>query len=224
MVHVNTPDGFPYPKSDLSKRPYKFAPFWRSLSQAPLLAEKSKLLYTPRSYGNPRIRASSHLFGIAHMRLMARMAFLAFYCGRVFILLGIASYAGIGVKLYECCKSANLQRFVVENLDTCYCEAINIRPPTFMIPISVVLSSARRVSAICLSELHQTPGFPLQPNISETVKALVLLGTIWPEDRIPCLYRGLGTNLIELLPAVGINPASYETLPFEFQLGRIGSG
>ena len=51
-----------------------------------------------------------------------------------------------------------------------------------------------------------------------------LLRTIWQGDGLAGFYRGLGTNLVKVLPATAISMLTYETIRREVNLGPMGSG
>lgn len=51
-----------------------------------------------------------------------------------------------------------------------------------------------------------------------------LLRAIWRDDGLIGLYRGLGANLVKVLPATAISMLTYETIRREVNLGPMGSG
>ena len=51
-----------------------------------------------------------------------------------------------------------------------------------------------------------------------------LLRTIWRGDGLVGFYRGLGTNLVKVLPSTAISMLTYETIRREVNLGPMGSG
>ncbi|KAA0188459.1 Solute carrier family 25 member 23a [Fasciolopsis buskii] len=152
--------------------------------------------------------------------------FLAFYRGYFVNLLGIVPYAGIELALYERCKSAYVHRFMAKDIDNCSGEAMNVHPPTFVIPILAGVSSTCGIIATYPANLVRAKlqAAYWSQTTQQKITAMNLLRTIWHEDGISGLYRGLGTNLAKVLPAVGISLASYEALRREFHLGPLGSG
>ncbi|VDP67390.1 unnamed protein product [Echinostoma caproni] len=150
---------------------------------------------------------------------------LAFYRGYFVNLLGIVPYAGIELALYERCKSAYVHRFMAEDMNSCG-GAADVHPPTYVIPVLAGVSSTCGIVATYPASLVRAKlqaAFWSQTT-QQKITAINLLKTIWREDGIAGLYRGLGTNLAKVLPAVGISLASYEALRREFNLGPLGSG
>nr|CDS29952.1 calcium binding mitochondrial carrier protein [Hymenolepis microstoma] len=58
----------------------------------------------------------------------------------------------------------------------------------------------------------------------EPVTVPSLLQAIWKGEGLVGFYRGLGTNLVKVLPATAISMLTYETIRREVNLGPMGSG
>lgn len=83
----------------------------------------------------------------------------------------------------------------------------HVKPPV----TSAILQSA----SACLTATIRKP---------EPVTVRSLLRTIWKGDGLVGFYRGLGTNLVKVLPATAISMLTYETIRREVNLGPMGSG
>lgn len=151
----------------------------------------------------------------------------AFYRGYLVNLIGIIPYAGIELALYERCKSAYIQRFMASDDSNGSSTPVqNVHPPTYLIPLFAAASSACAIvatypAALVRAKLQATYwSYSMQQKIT----AINLIRTIWRDDGIAGLYRGMLTNLTKVIPAVGISLATYEALRREFNLGPLGSG
>nr|VZI07457.1 unnamed protein product [Spirometra erinaceieuropaei] len=51
-----------------------------------------------------------------------------------------------------------------------------------------------------------------------------LLSAIWRDDGVIGLYRGMGANLVKVLPATAISMLTYESIRRKCNLGPMGSG
>ncbi|TGZ64533.1 hypothetical protein CRM22_006328 [Opisthorchis felineus] len=149
----------------------------------------------------------------------------AFYRGYLVNVIGIIPYAGIELALYERCKSAYIQRFMTSDDPSCS-SAQKLHPPTYVVPIFAAVSSACAIVATYPASLVRAK---LQAtywsySTQQKITAINLIRTIWRDDGISGLYRGMLTNLTKVIPAVGISLATYEALRREFNLGPLGSG
>ncbi|GAA52978.1 calcium-binding mitochondrial carrier protein SCaMC-1 [Clonorchis sinensis] len=149
----------------------------------------------------------------------------AFYRGYLVNVIGIIPYAGIELALYERCKSAYIQRYMTSDDSSCS-SAQNLHPPTYVVPIFAAVSSACAIVATYPASLVRAK---LQAtywsySTQQKITAINLIRTIWRDDGISGLYRGMLTNLTKVIPAVGISLATYEALRREFNLGPLGSG
>lgn len=150
---------------------------------------------------------------------------IAFYRGYFVNLLGIFPYAGIELGLYEVCKGAYTRHF---HLATTKSDSITQMEhlPTHVIPILASISSACGIIitypiSLVRAKLQATYWSQTK---QEKITAVNLVRTIWHDDGVTGLYRGMLTNLIKVLPAVSISLASYEALRRHFNLGPLGSG
>lgn len=150
----------------------------------------------------------------------------AFYRGYFVNLIGIIPYAGIELTLYEWSKTAYIRRFLSEHGE--YSRPGDPPPhlPTTVVPLLASFASSCGIVATYPASLiraklqvvywSQTTG--------TKVTATGLVRTIWREDGLVGLYRGMLTNLTKVLPAVSISLATYEALRRQFSLGPLGSG
>ncbi|TGZ64534.1 hypothetical protein CRM22_006328 [Opisthorchis felineus] len=125
----------------------------------------------------------------------------------------------------ERCKSAYIQRFMTSDDPSCS-SAQKLHPPTYVVPIFAAVSSACAIVATYPASLVRAK---LQAtywsySTQQKITAINLIRTIWRDDGISGLYRGMLTNLTKVIPAVGISLATYEALRREFNLGPLGSG
>ncbi|THD20504.1 hypothetical protein D915_008608 [Fasciola hepatica] len=115
---------------------------------------------------------------------------------------------------------------MTEDINNCGGYAKKVLPPTFGIPNMAGVSSACAFVATYPAGLVRAKlqAAYWRHTTQQKITAINILETIWREDGISGLYRGLGIKLTEVLPAVGISPASYEALRRELHHGPLGSG
>eukprot|EP00108_Taenia_solium_P009756 TsM_000031200 transcript=TsM_000031200 gene=TsM_000031200 len=167
-----------------------------------------------------------------------------FFRGYGVNLVGIIPYAGIELATYEWLKSAYIHRYMSHILRLSprvfpdpNSANLYIHPPSHIIPLVAATSSMVGIVAtypVALIRAKMQAAFYYSPKPSGSQRTGVitqrpvtvpsLLRAIWHDDGLIGLYRGLGANLVKVLPATAISMLTYETIRREVNLGPMGSG
>lgn len=153
--------------------------------------------------------------------IYAEGGFKAFYRGYFANLAGIIPYAGIELATYDRLRTLYVAHFMPIEKS----ENSNRHPPFYVSPLIASFAATIGIvitypAALVRAKLQANTHWG---NSRKSFTAIELLQKIIIEDGFRGLYRGLGTNMIKVLPAGAISYGTYEAIRKEFGLGPLGS-
>uniref|UniRef100_A0A5K3F9C2 EF-hand domain-containing protein n=2 Tax=Mesocestoides corti TaxID=53468 RepID=A0A5K3F9C2_MESCO len=173
-------------------------------------------------------------------QIYAELGVRGFFRGYVVNFFGAIPYAGIELATYEWLKSAYIHRYMSQILrlsprvfPDSQSASLYLHPPSHTIPFIAATASMLGIvttyPVALLRAKMQASCHWKQPIFGEGVPhppltVPSLLRAIWRDDGVVGFYRGLGANLIKVLPATAISMLTYETIRREANLGPMGSG
>ncbi|CDS36873.1 calcium binding mitochondrial carrier protein [Echinococcus multilocularis] len=177
-------------------------------------------------------------------RIYRELGIRGFFRGYVVNLVGVIPYAGIELATYEWLKSAYIHRYMSHILrlsprvfPDSSSASLYLHPPSHIIPLVAATSSMAGIVAtypvaLIRAKMQAAFYYSSKPSSSQHTGVVTqhpvtvpsLLRAIWHDDGLIGFYRGLGTNLVKVLPATAISMLTYETIRREVNLGPMGSG
>lgn len=171
-------------------------------------------------------------------QIHSELGFRGFFRGYGINLMGIIPYAGIELATYESLKVAYTHRYIRSTLCLNHPALFNERglylhPPMHVVPLLAATASVLGIVAtypfaLIKSKLQAYTywsGFPDEsPTSRPKLTVPILLRAIFRDDGVIGLYRGMGTNIVKVLPATAISFACYEGIRKKLDLGPLGSG
>ncbi|CAH8540891.1 unnamed protein product [Schistosoma bovis] len=136
-----------------------------------------------------------------------------FYRGYVPNILGILPYAGVELAMFETFKQSYSKAFLSKDE-----KSQNIPPPVYVSVIAGALSSLCGQLGTYPLALVRTK---LQAQASsEKTGLLKIVKNIVEHEGIPGLFRGLGPNILKVLPAVSVSYACYDQIKAFLQVSK----
>ncbi|VDL91280.1 unnamed protein product [Schistocephalus solidus] len=172
-------------------------------------------------------------------KIYHELGVVGFYRGYFVNVAGILPYAGIELATYEWLKSIYIYRYMRHILHLSprvisdHPAISYVHPPAHTIPFLAASASMLAVvltypMALIRSKMQASFYWkhPLcvggNPHPKLTLPSL--LSAIWRDDGVIGLYRGMGANLIKVLPATAISMLTYESIRRKCNIGPMGSG